>query len=153
MRSRLMREEWTCKFCSESNVRTRWCWRRCYNHILAGLRGKHRSAGTNQEDRKTRSLEAENKELRARIDALEKKTGEGLQGVSLPGKTETWKMCGERTWTSRMRPRAVKIWMSKRKTVGGVTRCRKLSLISKETQESIKESLQHQLQEVGAKEA
>ena len=41
------------------------------------------------EDRKTRSLEAENKELRARIDALEKKGGEGVQGgQSIPLRKE-----------------------------------------------------------------
>ena len=80
------------------------------------------TTSSGEEDRKTRSLEAENKELRARIDALEKKGGkECKEGrVSLPGKKETWKMCGERTWTSRMRPRAVKEWMSKRKTAEGV---------------------------------
>ena len=34
-------KEWTCKFCSESNVWTRWRCRRCYSDIPAGLRGKH----------------------------------------------------------------------------------------------------------------
>ena len=34
------RKEWTCKFCSESNVMTRWRCRRCYNNITAGLHGK-----------------------------------------------------------------------------------------------------------------
>ena len=36
------RKEWICKFCSQSNVWTRWRWRRCYKNIPAGLRGKHR---------------------------------------------------------------------------------------------------------------
>ena len=89
------RKEWTCKFCSESNVWTRWRCRRCYSNISAE---KHRqavaaksgewSAGSStssgEEDRKARSLEADNKELRARIDALEK---EGVQGgPSIPSK-------------------------------------------------------------------
>ena len=57
---------------------TRWRCRRCYNDIPAGLRGKYRQAiaaksgewstgsatSSGEEDRKTRSLEAENKELR-----------------------------------------------------------------------------------------
>ena len=71
------RKEWTSKFCSESNVGTRWRCRRCCSDILAGLRGKHRQAvaarsgewsagsttSSGEEDGKTRSLEAENKEL------------------------------------------------------------------------------------------
>ena len=86
------RTEWTCKLCSESNVWTRWCCRRCYHNIPTGLQEKYRqavaaksgewSAGSStssgEEDRKIRSLEAENQELRARIDAMEKK--EGVEG-------------------------------------------------------------------------
>ena len=63
--------------------------RRCYNNIPAGLHGKYRqavaaksgewstgsSASSGEEDRKARSLEAENKELRARIEAVENKEG------------------------------------------------------------------------------
>ena len=78
------RKEWTCKFCSESNVWTTWRCRRCCSNIPAGLQGKYRetvvaklgewstgsSTSSGEEDRKARSLEAENKELRARIDAL-----------------------------------------------------------------------------------
>ena len=97
------RKEWTCKFCSESNVWTRWRCRRCHSDIPAALRGKHRQAvaarsrewsmgsttSSEEEDRKTRSLEAENKELRARIDALEKNGGEGVQGgQSIPSRNE-----------------------------------------------------------------
>ena len=40
------RKEWTCKFCSESNVWTRWRCRRCYSNIPAGLHGKYRQAVT-----------------------------------------------------------------------------------------------------------
>ena len=39
-----VRKEWTCKFCSESNVWTRWRCRRCYSNIPAGLQGKYRQA-------------------------------------------------------------------------------------------------------------
>ena len=40
------RKEWTCKFCSESNVWTRSRCKRCYNDIPTGLRGKYRQAIT-----------------------------------------------------------------------------------------------------------
>ena len=40
----VVRKEWTCKFCSELNVWTRWWCRRCYHDIPAGLRGKYRQA-------------------------------------------------------------------------------------------------------------
>ena len=88
------RKEWTCKFCSESNVWTRWRCRHCYHDIPARLRGKYRQAiaarsgewstgsstSSGEEERRNESLEAENKELRARLEALEKKEGEGDQG-------------------------------------------------------------------------
>ena len=38
------RKEWTCKFCSESNVPTRWRCRRGYSNNPAGLHGKYRKA-------------------------------------------------------------------------------------------------------------
>ena len=56
------------------------------------------SSTSSGEDRKTTSLEAENKELRARLEALEKKGGEGVQGgQGLPsmggsGLEEQWGM-------------------------------------------------------------
>ena len=81
------RKEWTCKFCSESDVWTRVRCRRCCFDIPAGVRGKYRQAidartgewstgsstSSGEEDRKSKSLEAENKEPRTRIEALEKK--------------------------------------------------------------------------------
>ena len=87
------RKEWVSKFCSESNVWTKWRCRRCYNDIPAGLRGKYSQAiaastrecstgsstSSGEEDRKSRSQEAENKELRARLEALQKKEGERAQ--------------------------------------------------------------------------
>ena len=83
------RQEWTCKFCSESNVWTRWRCRRCYHNIPTGLHGKYRQAvaaksgewstgssgSSGEENRRARSSEAENKELRARIDAMGKNEG------------------------------------------------------------------------------
>ena len=62
--------------------------------ILAGLRGKYRQAvaartgewsmgsstSSGEADRKARSLEAENKELQARIDALEKEGRSARRG-------------------------------------------------------------------------
>ena len=77
------RKEWTCKFCSESDVWTRVRCRRCCFDIPAGLRGKYRQAtagrtgewstgsstSSGEEDRKSKSLEAENKELRTRTEA------------------------------------------------------------------------------------
>ena len=38
------RNEWICKFCSETNVWTRWRCRRCYSNIPTGLREKCRQA-------------------------------------------------------------------------------------------------------------
>ena len=82
---------------------TRWRCRRCYHDIPAGLRGKNRQAiaartlewstgsstSSGEEDRKSKCLEAENKELRA-IEALEKKGGEGAQGgQGLPSRRES----------------------------------------------------------------
>ena len=72
---------------------TRCHCRRCYHDIPAGLRGKYRQAiagitggwsavpstSSREEDRKSKSLEAGNKELRARLETL-KKGGEGAQG-------------------------------------------------------------------------
>ena len=115
---------------------TRWRCRRCCSNIPAGLQGKYRQAvaaksgegstgsstSSGEEDRKTRSLEAENKELRARSDAMEKK--ERVQGgsrVSLlkEEEEETRKMCGEISWKSKMRPSVARNWMNRSK------RCRR----------------------------
>ena len=111
VRSRLMGQRSGRAHSVQNRMCGRGCCRRCYSDIPAGLRGKHRqavaarsgewstgsTASSGKEDRKTRSLEAENKGLRARIDALEKKGGEGAQGGQsiLQGKKEIWKMCGE----------------------------------------------------------
>ena len=106
------RKEWTCKFCSESNVWTRWRCRRCYHNIPAGSRGKYRqafaarsgewstgsSASSGEEDRKSKSLDAEHEELRARIEALETNEGKDFH----PGEKSAWRKSGEWRWTSRM---------------------------------------------------
>ena len=119
------RKEWTFKFCSESKVWTRWRCRRCYKNISAELHGKYRQAvaaklgewstgpsASNKEDRKARCLKDENKELRARIDAVEK---EGVQKEpGIPFKEE-----GEIAWKSRMRPSVAENWMNRGK------RCRR----------------------------
>ena len=91
---------------------------------------------------------SQEQELRGRIDAMEKI--EGVQGgPSIPSKEGTRKMWGEIAWKSRMRPRAARNWMNR----GG--RCKKelrevdrLFFVPNEMQECIKESLQHQLQDV-----
>ena len=44
------RQEWICKFCSESNVWTRWCCRRCYSDILAGLHAGEVQTGSFDEN-------------------------------------------------------------------------------------------------------
>ena len=78
------RKEWICKFCSKSNVLTRWRCRRCYCNIPAGLRGKYRqafsartsewstgySSSSGGEDPKSRVQEAEIKDLRAQVEQL-----------------------------------------------------------------------------------
>ena len=99
------RKEWICKFCSESNVWTRWRCRRCCYNIPAGLRGKHQqviavrkgkwSTGSpssrGEEDKKSKIQEAEIKELRAQIEQLRKQQrGEaGQEGQSDPARRES----------------------------------------------------------------
>ena len=172
MRSRFgWRKEWTWKFCADSNVWTRWRCRRCYNNIPAGLHEKYRqavaaksgewstgsSASSGEEDRKARSLEAENKEqkgggvlrrrgvegggeggFRARLMPWKRRKEYSLDQVFLFEEEETRKMWGEIARNSRMRPSVAVNWMNRGK------RCR----LSKEMQESLKESVQHQLQDV-----
>ena len=159
------RKEWTCKFCSESNVWTRWRCRRCHHDITAGLRVKYRQANaarigewstgsstsSGEEDRKSKILEAESKELRARMEALEKKGGEGAQGgQGLPSRRES---CMEEEWRMDMDVEdeiesRTKLDEQKKKLLRELREIAKLSCLSKEVQESFKSSLQQQLQEV-----
>ena len=137
-----VRKDGTCKFCSESNVWTRWRCRRCYHDIPAGLRGKHRQAiagrtgewsavsstSSQEEDRKSKSLEAGNNELRARLE--EKKGGEGAQGgQGLPSRREEWGM--EEEWGMDMDVEEEvesrkKLDEQKKKVAEGVARNRKI---------------------------
>ena len=99
------RKEWTCKFCSESNVWARWRWRCCDNDIPAGLRGKYRQAvaarsgewstgsatSSGEEDRRPEVWKRRTRNSEQGLMLW--KRGEGNEGrVSLPGKKETWKM-------------------------------------------------------------
>ena len=73
------RKEWTCKFCSESNVWMRW-------QAVAARNGEWStgsSTSRGEEDRRTKSLEAENKE---RKEGKESKEGK----VVHPGE-KVWK--------------------------------------------------------------
>ena len=130
------RKEWTCKFCSESNVWTRWRWRRCYHNIPAALYGKYGQAvaakgewstgssrSSGEEERKARSLEAENEELRARID---------LEGV--------WEDCMEVEDEDECRR---KLDVKRKKIQTEQREVERLSFASKETQENLTESMQH----------
>ena len=98
------RKEWTCKFCSESNVCTRWRCRRCYHDIPAGVRGKCRQAiaartgecftgFSTSSGRKTESSKVwrQKSSLRATLEAVERKRkeGEGAHGgQGIPSRRE-----------------------------------------------------------------
>ena len=98
------RREWICKFCSEFNVWTKWrCWR-CHNNIPAGLHGKYkqavaaktgdwstgRSSSSGEEDKRSRSQEAEIKELPEHVEWFRKQRGEaGQEGESGPSRRES----------------------------------------------------------------
>ena len=135
----------------------RWRCKRCCSNIPAGLQGKYRQAvaaksgewstgsstSSGEEDRKTRSLEAENKELRARIDALEMK--EGVQGGPSilsreGGESEgVWRESVEVEDEAESRRKLDEQTKKLHKEVRDVDRP---SFVSKEMQESIMESLQ-----------
>ena len=80
------REEWICKFCSESNVWTWWRCRRSYSNIPAGLQEKHKqaifaknkgwssgsSSSSGGEQKTPRDQEEEIKKLRAQVEILRK---------------------------------------------------------------------------------
>ena len=148
------RKEWMCKFCSESTVWTRWRCRHCYHDIRAGLRGKYRKAiaartedwstgsstSSGEEDRKSKSLEADKNELRARIEALEKKGGEGAQGgQGFPFRTESgmeeeWRM--EMYLEDEVESRR-KLEKQKRKFQKELRDIEKFSCVPKEFQENL----------------
>ena len=80
------RKEWTCKFCSETSVWTRWRCRRCGDDISTGLQGKHKqamyaknkewhpvsSSPSGREEWKSQEQEEELKKLRAQVELLSK---------------------------------------------------------------------------------
>ena len=82
------RREWTCKFCSETNVWTRWRWRRCGNNVPSVLQGKHKqtmyaqnrewysgsSSSSGREEWKSQEQE-EIKRLRAQVELLSRQQG------------------------------------------------------------------------------
>ena len=104
-----------------------------------------------EEERKNRSLEAENKELRARLEALEKKEGEGVQGgQGLPSKEKSGM---EEEWGMDMDVEeeiesSKKLDEQRRKLQMELRDIEKFSCVPKEFQENFKSNLQHQLQEV-----
>ena len=116
---------------------TRWRCRRCCSNIPTGLYGKHRraiaaksgewstgsSTSNGEEDRKARSPEAENKELRARIEAMEKK-----------GEEEGRKMCGETMDVEDEEESRRKLDERRKKLQKELRDVERLSCISKEVQ-------------------
>ena len=150
------RKEWTCKFFSESNVWTRWRCRRCYKNIPAELHGEYRqavaaksgewstgsSASSGEEDRRLRSSE------QGLVPWKRRKECKGSQ-ASLMKKKGTWKKCGRVAWKLRMRPNVARNWVNRGKKLQKELReVDRLSFVSEEMQGNLKESLQHQLQEV-----
>ena len=98
---------------------------------------------------KAQSLEAENKELRARIDGLEKK--EGVQrGQSIPSRegSDSEDVWGEFMEVENEAETRRKLDEQKKKLQKELRDVDRLSFVTKEVQESIMESVQHQLQEV-----
>ena len=91
------RTEWTCKFCSKTNVCTRWRCRRCGNNIPSGLQAKHEqalhakskewysgsSSSSGGEEWKSEEQE-EIKRLRAQVELLRKQQGE-MKSPEEPG--------------------------------------------------------------------
>ena len=101
---------------------------------------------------KARSLEAENKELRARIDAMEKKEGAQKESdISFEEEgdsEEVWGDCMEVEDDAGCRRKLDEQRKKIQRELRGVER---LSIASKEMQENLMESLQHQLQKVEKK--
>ena len=154
------RKEWIGKFCSESSVWTRWRCRRCYHNIPAGLRGKLQAGGRSKEWGRVNGLfdmsgeedkkDAEIKGLRGPKlsiigSRLEEKSKDGK--AFHPEEKVDWRRCGD--WRLKMRSRAERSWMSNGKSCRrSCETLRNLSCASKEVQDSLKNDLQQQLQEV-----
>ena len=104
MRSRIDgRKEWTCKFCWESNVWTRWRCRGCYSNIRAGFQlALRRRVGRNTEKFGVWKQRKRSSERGLMPWKRRKECKEGR--VSFPEEEEIRKMCGESSWKSKMRP-------------------------------------------------
>ena len=156
------RKEWTCKFSSESNVWTRWRCRCCYNYLPTGLRGKYRQAiaarvgewstgsstSCGEEERRNKSFEAENEELRARLEALEKegkRRSPRRARASIKERERSGRRvgCGDGPRQSRK-----KLDEHMKKLQKELRDIEKFSCIPKEFQDSLESNLQQQLQEV-----
>ena len=99
---------------------------------------------------KARSLEAENKELGARIDAMGKNEGvRNGPGISFEEEEENleevWRDCMEVEDEEECRR---KLDEKRKKIMKELREVERLSFASKEVQENLMESMQHQLQEV-----
>ena len=102
-----------------------------------------------EQDRKSKNLEAKNKVLRARIEALEKKGGERAQGARPSIQERKWH--GGRVVNGHGRGGGVaakKLDEQRRKLQNELREIEKFSCLSKEVQERLKSNLQQQLQEV-----
>ena len=82
------RKEWTCKFCSGTNVWTQWRCRRCGNNIPKGPRGKHKQAmyaknkewysgSSSSSGREEWRPQGQQEEIRAQVDLHSKQQGAG----------------------------------------------------------------------------
>ena len=147
------RKGWTCKFVAGDVIITSRC--RCtgkYKQAIAAKSGDWStgsSGSSGEEDREARSLEAENKELGARIDAMGKKDGaQKGSGISLKedgDSEEVWGDCMEVEDDAECRK---KMDEQRKKMQKEFREVERLSFASKEMQENFMESMQHQLQEV-----
>ena len=144
--------------CSESNVWTRWRCKRCYHEIPAGSHGKYRQAiaartgewstgsstSSGEEERKSKSLEAENR-VRPGLSPWRRKGKEPKQGLSYK---RAWRKSGDWTRTLRMRSRVAKKLDEQKKSYRRIRDIEKILCVPKEFQENLKSNLQQQLQEV-----
>ena len=116
--------------------------RRLPQGMESGLRGS--STSSREEDRRTKSLEAENKELRARIEALEKMEWEGVQGGHgltsrrESGLDEEWRM--EMDLEDEVESRK-KLDEQRRKLQKELRDIEKFSCVPKEFQENLESNL------------
>ena len=143
------RKEWTGKFCSESMLPGGAREDRQAVAAKSGEWSTGSSTSSGEEDGKAWSLEAEKKEFRARIDALEEK--EGVQGgprIPSQERGDSEDGWGELMEVEGETESRKKLDEQKKKMQEELRDVDRLSFVSKDMQESIMESLQHQLQDV-----